>query len=779
MANWMSLRHFAFLSLITVIILITSLPARGEETVILNIVLNGENQGEFYLVMKTDGDFYIRSEDLKKIGFKEIEGDVYEIGGEPYVLLGTIRGISFVLNEPKLSLEITAMPFHFERQEIDMEPRRPENVIYPSDTSAFLNYNLEYSRESSSRIVDLTNEAGIRKGNLLFLTDTNFTDTDTDSSFVRLMSSATYDRRPELQRIVVGDFLAPASILGSGLNMGGFRFYKAYDTAPDLITHPLINLTAAAALPSQVDIYLDGRLIHSEKVHPGDFDLVNFFPREGSGLMEVVIKDPFGREERLQVPFYLTTALLKKGYQDYSYSVGYLREQFGIRSFDYGKAAFSGYHFYGVNDHFTTGLNADISGVKFNFGPVETLRLWNAGVLALAFSTSRNDDHDYGFAESAGYSFQARKFNFQWALRAFTRNYTTLVQTSSEAGTQFDSLAGFGYNTETLGSFGLGYGINKKFEDSIGRIVTARYSRTVFPQVRMVTLMRITYGEDTSHEYFVSFIYSPTRKTTVSMNYARENDASTETVQIQNDPPFGEGFGGRATFQRTDSNEQDSNVFEGFLQYNAPYGTYIGRLRTDGNDPTYQFSAGGGLAYVGHTLSFGRPVTDSFAVVEVGHLKDVRVYVNNNEIGRTNSEGRLFVPDLASYYNNQISINDHDIPIDYTFPDVKQYLSPPGRSGSRIQFEASKYRAVFGKLLVRTATGNQLLKLYEISMEVEGKPLTFQTTGDGEFYVENVYTGSYKATVIFDQKPCTFDLTVPETEESLVDLGDLICETSD
>jgi outer membrane usher protein len=779
MIKWMSSIPFAFLSLLTFCLLLVYSPAKGDDTVILNILLNQENKGEYYIILRDDGDIFIKTEDMKKIGFKDIEGQVYEIEGELYVLLSSISGVGFHLNEVKLSLEITAPPFYFNKQVIDLERQRSVSVRYPADTSAFLNYNLQYSREISSRNVGLTNELGLRHQNLLFLTDSEYTKNNSEEDWVRLMTNLTYDRRKDLQQIVIGDFFAPSNIFGTSLNMGGIRFQKAYEMAPDMITHPLVNFSGTAALPSDLEIYLDGRLYHSEKIHPGEFDLRNFFPREGGGLMEVVLRDPFGRESRLELPFYLTTTLLRSGYHDYGYSMGFLREQFGLEGFKYGNFAASGYHFYGMNDFITAGLNAEISGGRFNIGPSAALRLWNAGVLSLALAVSQNEDRKRGIADSLAYIYQVQRFNFQSTLRSFSRDYAALTQTTSQPGTQLDSVTGIGYNTENLGSFGLGYEFMRKYEEPNQRIISARYSRTLYYRLRLIALVRMLRGNQDNEEFFVSLIYNPFDKTTVSTSYSRQKDVKTETIQVENALPFGEGIGGRALYNRIDSNGKSTNAFDGLLQYNARYGSVAGRYQTEGGDQTYQASAAGSIAYVSKSVTFGRPVNDSFALVDVDGLKNVRVYVNNNEIGRTDSSGRLFVPDLASYYKNQVSIDDHDISMEYTFPEVKQLISPPGRSGSYVLFETSKYRAIFGKISVKTKNGSQLLKLYEINMDVDGKTVTFQTTGDGEFYVENVSAGIYKAVVIYEQKPCEFDMIVPETEDNLIDLGDLICEETD
>jgi outer membrane usher protein FimD/PapC len=56
------------------------------------------------------------------------------------------------------------------------------------------------------------------------------------------------------------------------------------------------------------------------------------------------------------------------------------------------------------------------------------------------------------------------------------------------------------------------------------------------------------------------------------------------------------------------------------------------------------------------------------------------------------------------------------------------------------------------------------------------KEIIFPTGKGGEFYLENVPPGTYRALAEIPGKSCSFDLTVPETDEMIVDLGVLACE---
>lgn len=190
---------------------------------------------------------------------------------------------------------------------------------------------------------------------------------------------------------------------------------------------------------------------------------------------------------------------------------------------------------------------------------------------------------------------------------------------------------------------------------------------------------------------------------------------------------------------------------------------------------TYSFSGAGGLSFIEGELNFSRPIQDSFALVKVGDLKGVRVYLNNEEIGRTGTSGKVLIPNLGSYYNNQISINDKDIPIEYTLTDVVRYVSPPLRSGSTIEFGATKMQAFVGMLKVKVNGEIRPVEYIEFKLMVDGKPLLSSTGKGGEFYFENIKPGKYKGEFKYLDKIFTFDIIFPKSEEVLVEVGEIVC----
>jgi outer membrane usher protein FimD/PapC len=213
------------------------------------------------------------------------------------------------------------------------------------------------------------------------------------------------------------------------------------------------------------------------------------------------------------------------------------------------------------------------------------------------------------------------------------------------------------------------------------------------------------------------------------------------------------------------------------MQFNSRNAVYEGEYRSGaGEEGVYRLAASGAVVYLNDAVGLTRPVNDSFGLVRVGNLEGVRVYQNSQELGRTDSTGKIFIPNLGSYYENQISINDKDVPMDYTIPEVIRYVSPPLRSGSYVQFDATKYQAVTGRILLKIEEKIKPVEFYEIRMVVDGREVAFPTGKGGEFYLENLKPGDYGAVFDYEGRTCSFIMKVPMSEETIIDTGGIVCE---
>ena len=182
--------------------------------------------------------------------------------------------------------------------------------------------------------------------------------------------------------------------------------------------------------------------------------------------------------------------------------------------------------------------------------------------------------------------------------------------------------------------------------------------------------------------------------------------------------------------------------------------------------------------------------------MKVGDVEGVQVLQDNQVIGRTDSAGKLFVPDMRAYYDNVIAINDRDIPIDYSISRFIKFISPPLRSGSCIVFDVARLHPVAGRLVVEVNGEVKPLEYAAVTMPVNGRDIAFQTGTNGEFYFdadsiglsragspgENGCTalsdaasswlppGIYRASATHIGKVYQFEITIPKPN-GFLDLG--------
>lgn len=766
------------------LLLFLAVPARAED-LFVRFVLNSEDKGEILVRMDPSGDFLVREADLGEAGLRGAAGRTVPIDGDPHVSLASVPGVRFAFDEKTLSLLVDVPPGMFPKRTIDFLPERNKTVLRPKDPGGFLNYGLTYTTADGFAFSSFngTGQLGARSGDILFLTDGAWTRTPSDSSFVRLMSSLTYDRRETLQRFVAGDAVASSGDLGGNVTLGGFSLSKTYAMDPYFIRFPMANLSGFASTPSEIQVYVDGTRIRTERISPGEFELRNIVDYGGAGVVTVVVKDAFGREERIASPFYFTDVLLSKGLHEYDYHAGFLRERFGEESNRYGSAGFTALHRYGLRENLTAGLRAEGGKGVLNAGPTATWRIGGAGTVTASASAGLRDGGRFGAAGLIRYVYQDRSRNARISWRGFSPDYAVLGEAEGARGGRTEIAAGAGYGTRRFGNLSIDAASLGKRSGPDRKTIALSYSRTLLRRVTLLATARRVREEATSGEIFAGLTYYPGGDLSLSAGYRNSGGADTETLQVQKNAPEGQGYGYRFSAERTDVGDAPVTVVDPFVQYNARRAILTGEYRVEmadagGTTESARASLSGAVVWVGGTPGLTRPVNDSFGLAYVDRLEGVRVLVNNQEIGRTDREGKVFLPNLASYYENQVAVSDRDIPIEYSLPEVLKIVSPPLRSGSVIRFQATRIQAVTGRIVARLDGKEAPLEYREGIVEAGGRDIAFPTGRKGEFYLENLPPGAHRGRVEYNGSRCRFDLVVPASEELIVDLGEVSCEES-
>jgi outer membrane usher protein len=762
--------------------LISPLDGEGADVIVVNIILNDEDKGQFFVHLTDDGDYLIRAEDLRSMGFHDPQGNLTDIGGVRHISLRSMKGVSFTYNENNVSLEIIASPGLLPLRKIDLSPEKRPGIYYPKDTGGFLNYGFNYVGDNKIdfQSVNVSNQLGFRYEDLLFLTDSNYSHTTTDEKFVRLMSNITYETRKDLNRWVLGDALAASGILGSSVNLGGLSFSKHYQIDPYFIKQPMVDYTGFATFPTEMNMYIDGARVRSEKLTPGQFDLKNILAFSGAHDMEIVMKDAFGREQRLKYPFYIADTLLKKGLHEFSYNAGFLREDYAAKSNNYGRFAYTGFHRYGITDAITAGFAGEGTSDLYNLGPQITYLIGDLGVVSMSAAGSFGCSDKTGFASSFGYTYQAKEFNARLLANTYTKDYSVITTLPTDEKTRYELGAGIGYNTRTLGSLSFDFGKIIKYQGSEREAYTVNYTRVLTSNSSIYLSFRHTQDNGSNNQVSLGLTYFPWKDITLSLNLSQDKNTNSESLQIQKNAPTGEGYGYHLSAGRTDAPDNEANYLNPYFQYNGRYGIYSaeynGQYDNTGTNETYQLSASGSMVYVNKTIGLSRPVSDSFGIVKVGDLKDITVYQNNQDMGKTDSRGTIVLPNLVSYIDNSVSINDKEMPINYSLSRSTVYIAPLLRSGTFLKFDTAKIQAVTGRLGIKTDGTIKPIEMKEIAIVIEGKKVLFPTGRDGEFYIENISPGIHSATVNYMNRSYIFSLTIPKSDDMIIDLGGVTIE---
>ncbi len=207
------------------------------------------------------------------------------------------------------------------------------------------------------------------------------------------------------------------------------------------------------------------------------------------------------------------------------------------------------------------------------------------------------------------------------------------------------------------------------------------------------------------------------------------------------------------------------------------YQTSFGRYELTANSKTARdaaYNIAGGVVFLGGSIRPTRPVEDGFALARVG-VPGVQVFSSNQPIGRTDRFGDLLVSNLLPHYQNELSISDKDIPMEYEITGTQVVVVPPTRGGVIAAFPVHRLHSYNGRVSFMIVGQPYSPGLGEIVVERPNGNVTLSLGNNGEFYVEDLDPGTYKARLRIGKVRCDFPLVLPKTDAALMDLGVITC----
>lgn len=735
------------------------------------VQINDQSTGHTALALvNNDGSVLLDGRDLREWRLVAPPASALEHLGSDYYPLAGFPGLSYQLNERRQEISITVPAGLFESSALT---GRSAGMVKPdpSPLGGFLNYQLAASGTSDSNSVsgflDLGafNGWGAARSKFLARSESN----SEGDSLIRLDSTWTRDDPASLRSLRLGDAITRSSSWGGAVRFGGLQWGRNFDTQPGFVTLPLPGMSGEAALPSTVDLYINDALRLRREVPSGPFSIQDLPIVTGRGEARMVVRDLLGNEQVITEDYYASSSLLRKGLHDYSYEAGMIREDYGRASNNYGRALAVGTHRYGFSNSFTAEIHGEFLEDQQSIGLGADWLLPFDGVLSTSLAAS--DSHrGSGQLFSLGIQRQGDWLNVGAESQLSTRDFVRLGMTSELSLPRQQSRAYLSFSGGKVGSFGLSYTqrdhyIESDFQRDDVRLVSANYRLRLggFGSLSVSAIRSLESGE-TSLNLHLSLPISAQR-TSASISRSSGRGEPQNNVQIQRSLPAGSGVG-----YHLRAGQGASDYQRGGISARSNTGSYSLEAARSDEQTSYQIRAGGSLAAAGGALFHGRELGESFGVVRVPGFANVRIYAENQLIGKTNGQGYALVPRLRPYEQNRLAIEQADLPMSAQIRALEIKVVPRFGSAVLADFPVTQNRDGLLRLFL---DDGEPLPLGAVVV-VEGQRERFPVGYGGELYLTGLEDDNV-LTAYWEKRSCRVELAVGETDDPLPDLGDHHC----
>ncbi len=658
-----------------------------------SIVLNGETVTEGALVIQgPDDSWAARVVDLRSWRVILDEANIMTFNGEPFYRLDTLEGAVVAFNDRTLTLDLTLPASSFEGTAVS---RGRKSTLPPqSGRGAFVDYDVQYLTGDGVRErLDALLELGAFDELGVLISDFRLGDITEEVELVRLETSFTKDFPKQRASLRLGDAVTVGGVLGRPVRFGGVQFASKFSTDPSFITFPLPTIGGLAEQNSVAEVFLNNTVRVSEEVPAGPFEIDNLPVVTGAGEVQLRVTDLLGREQFLTQSYYVSPRLLKSGLSDYAVELGFERERFNEKNFDYGRPLMIGNYSYGLTNGLTGDGRLELSDDRQVLGVGGAALLGPFGLVSSGLVGSRDDDAGEGFEVFADYEYRASNFNIGLRTNYAHENFRQIGQ-DVEPIKRTDQIA-VGVGLSDFGRIGAILINTDTRNDLNRRSLVGNYSVPLGPGSFLLSaLQNIEPDEEFALTASYSLPLSPIRSITATGNY--RDEASGARFQ------YNRGRGGSdlgASYRLATEVGETPRRVDGTIRYDAPQATgTLDAVYVD-DELTARANVSGSVGLIDGRPAISRRLGRAFGMVSLPGHPDVMVYLENREVGRTDEDGYLFLPRLNPYQENRIRIRAEDLPLDTEIDSEELVAVPFDRSGVKLAFDVRTNRSALATLL--------------------------------------------------------------------------------
>lgn len=749
----------------------SSMEAVADAQLFLELVVNQMDTGRVVAVYQRAGQLYLPASVLQEVGMK-LPG---EVGTE--VALDNLPGLHSDYDSQGQRLMLMVPPRWLPEQFIGNRNNYPRTPALTS-FGALLNYDAYLNdTDDAGTYLGIFNEARLfdtwgtvsNTGQYRATIGRQTGDSSLNNGYRRYDTTWRFSDDERLLTYEAGDVISGALPWSTSVRLGGVQLSRDFAVRPDLVTYPLPQFAGEAAVPSSVDLFINGYKSSSADLQPGPYTLTNVPFINGAGEAVVVTTDALGRQVSTTVPFYVTSTLLQKGLSDFSVSAGNLRRDYTVRDFGYGPGVASGTFRYGLSDLFTLESHAEASSDLTLGGVGGNLRMGNFGILNTAVSQSQYDGRT-GQQLSLGYQYSNQRYSLSYQRVERRDEYAdlSLIDTPYASLSKRSQQATLSLNFNDFGSLGVGYFDVQAADDSRTRLVNLTWSKPLWRNSSFYLSANHEVGDsswalqaqvvipfDVYGSLSVGSERSKTGQSQQRVNYSR-------AVPAEGGVGFNLGYasGDGPAYRQADLTWRLQSVQ---LQAGV-YGTSEAETRWA--------DASGSLVWMDNQVFAANRVNDAFVVVSTDGFSGVPVRYENQVVGETDRNGHLLVPWTSAYYRAKYEIDPLNLPSNVQVQNVEQRVAVRRGSGYLLEFPVR--RVLAASITLVDAQHQELPLGSQVRHEQSG---ALAVVGwDGLVYLENLVAHNTLQVTVGDGQTCqaTFDLDPQQEQVPLI--GPLVCQ---
>ncbi len=771
---------------------VPALGARAADTALqLEVTLNGFPTAKIGEFIQRDGELFARPAELAELGIR-----VPAVAApDGLMALSAIAGLGWQLDPAAQTLALTAGAGLLIPSVLRGTARPEPHAPIESGTGATLNYDL-VGNSAAGRVwgngfFDLRGFSpfGVASTSLLAYAGSG---PSGKNDAIRLDSGFAYADPLALRRYRVGDFISGGLNWTRPVRLGGLQVQSDFSMRPDLVTFPLPTASGAVTVPSTVDVIVNSSRMLSRQIAPGPFEVSQVPVVTGAGAITTTVTNLLGEQVTTSMPFYASADLLAPGLQSYSADLGWVRQNWGLRSNDYDRPA--------AALTYRRGLSSLLTG-EFHAQGMAGLAMAGAGVAANVFNFMTVNaavagsiaGRTSGGLLSVGAQRLGRTFSFGVNANFSDRNFRDIAAQSGAPAPRRQISANASLALGRSGSFGVAYtGIARDpggdgfLSGSLTRnsssvrglefvslvpeqradILSASYSVQLGAISIYATGFRDLANKAATGALLGVTLPLGTRSSVSASMGSADGGVYGQLQAVQSPVEIGD-FG----YQANAISSSRHAFLEG--QYKASFGLLSAGIDQLHGLTTLRGQMGGALSVVaGEGLFASNKINDSFAVVSTGEVPGVAVMEENRLVGRTGPDGRILVPDLRAFDVNRLSIDPNDIPITDTVDHAARVVRPQDRSGVVVRFPIRRGRSA--RIRLTDALGELLPMGGTATLAATG--VTVPTGHDGEVYVEDLQSRDNRLDVVQpDGRRCSVTFDYDFRPGAIPMIGPILC----